>query len=117
MSVTIRDTVRQTMNGNLREDRVADVCERSIVNDPRFLLYLPPGINVSRWLASVIYAKIGSLTPIAWYWSPKAFSAATENKLPMIPPNTPAVLPIITPSTPKTSGGDGRVYSVIHPCC
>ena len=112
----IRDTVRRVMNENLREDRVADICKRSIVNDPRSLLYLPPGTNVSRWLASVIYTKTESLTPIAWYWSPKAFSAAAENKFPMIFPNTPTVLPIITPSTPKTWGGDGRVYSVIHPC-
>ena len=112
----ISGTVRQMVNGNLRVDRVADVCKGSIVNEPRFLPYLSPGTNVSRWLASVIHEKTGPLTPIAWYWSPKAFSAAAENKFPMIFPNTPTVLPIITPSTPKTSGGDGRVYSVIHPC-
>ena len=32
--------VRQTMNGNLRIYRVANVCKRSMIDEPRFFPYL-----------------------------------------------------------------------------
>ena len=56
------------------------VSKRFTVNEPRFLLYLSSGTNVSPLLASVTYAKIRSLTP----------SVTTSFE-----PNTISILPFV----------------------
>ena len=113
----IRGTVRKTMNRKLacksdggRMQRVH--CQRALVSP------LPNARNKRKPLVYIRNPrKDGSLTPITWNWSPKAFSAAWAKIDPAKNINNPAVLPTTTPSTPKTSGGEGREYSVIHSGC
>ena len=100
--------------GNLRVGWMADVCKRSMVNEPWFLPYLSPENVVSHRLTLNNPRKSKALTPIVPHWDPKAFIAERVNIVPARTPNNPTGLPTVTPSNPKTSGGDGRAYFVIH---